>query len=434
MSSYRAFSFLLACLNLAGLFLIGCADGGAGEVDETTRFPYVFTPETDLDDYEKTRWETETWDSTDPETGLYVLKAVNHRKGAPEEVLQHFEKMRADIPPLPQSLPQSKDKTVRVSFAGDIMLVDNNWSEYAKPVASLLDGDLRVGNLETPVSKDHSTEKYALGIYSFNAPQEMLDNTPFDLLQLNNNHSLDADDLGLENTVAAVAAVGKKQTGVDTQTMVDVGEMKIAFLAYTWGINDQRRSKNGHELHIIPFGHLDEEIDLQLLEKDAADARKAGADAVVVLLHWGFEYEWYPDPHFMVIARRIVSAGADLVVGQGPHVVQPAEICQVNPTQRDPGIGRCSLQSIDGKKRQAAILYSLGNFGTTQPNIAAQVGLVATVAFDAEQGIVGLGYSAVAAVKEDDTRWLRPLDSLTAEESYAAEAIRLADHLGAWKR
>lgn len=419
---------------LAGLLLLigAClnADGGASEVDEQTRFPYVFTPETDLDDYEKTRWETETWDSTDPETGLYLLKAVNHRKGAPKEVLDHFEKMRQEIPPL----PPAADGSVRVSFAGDIMWIGNNWAEYAKPVANLLDGDLRVGNLETPVSKDHSTAQYALGIYAFNAPQELVDNTPFDLLQLNNNHSLDAEDLGLENTVTAVAAAGKSQTGVDTQTTLAVGGLQIAFLAYTWGINDQRRSQKGHQLHIIPFGHLDEAIDLSLLEKQAKDAREAGADAVVVLLHWGFEYEWYPDPHFMVIARRAISAGADLVVGQGPHVVQPAEICEVNPATRNPDVGRCSLQSVDGRPRQAAILYSLGNFGTTQPNVAAQVGLIGTVAFHAEKGIVGLGYSAIASVKEEEVRWLRPLDSLTAQEVYADEASRLAEHLGHWKR
>jgi poly-gamma-glutamate synthesis protein (capsule biosynthesis protein) len=162
-----------------------------------------------------------------------------------------------------------------------------------------------------------------------------------------------------------------------------------------------------------------------------AEARAEGTDSVVVLVHWGFEYEYYPDPHFMVLARRIVAAGADLVVGSGPHVAQPAEICHVNRPEEVPGIGTCSLRTADGQPRTAAVLYSLGNFGTIMATVPCQVGLVATVSLDPD--VTGLGWSAVATV--EDPPWVRPLDDLLDDPELAAEWARLDGHLGSdWRR
>jgi len=387
-------------------------------------FPHVYTPETDLEPYEEVRWETETWDPYEDldKTALYVLKSVNHRPGAPRESLEHFEAMRPQVPALGGG--------VHLSLVGDVMWIGDNWAEYATPVAGLLDGDLRIGNLETPTSPDHPTELAELGSYTFNAPPEMLDGLALDLLQLNNNHSIDVGDAGLENTLTEVEARGIEHTGVDRHVSVEVGGRRIALLAYTWGLN-QRDAETAHELHVIPFGHLDEAIDLSPLEVAVATARADGADSVVTLLHWGFEYEYYPDPHFMVLARRIVAAGADVVVGSGPHVVQPAEICHVNRPDEVPGIGTCSIRTDDGEPRTAAVLYSLGNFGTIMATVPCQVGLVADVSLDPD--VTGLGWAAVATV--DDPPWLRPLDELLDDPEAAAEQTRLVDHLGVgWRR
>lgn len=396
-------------------------------------FPYVYTPQTDLKDFEEVRWETETWSPTDGEmAGLYLKKLLNLRKGAPKEVLEHFQSMRRAVPPL--------GSRVRLGFVGDVMWVGGNWKEFAKPAGALLDGDLRVGNLETPTSPDHSPDNNALS-FTFNAPTEMLEALPLDLLQLNNNHSLDVDDLGLENTVAQVEAHGYQHVGVDAQRSVDVKGFKVALLAYTWGINNGRRSKKGHELHIIPFGHLDHPIDLSQIEEQARQARDEGAEIVVVLVHWGFEYEWYPDPHFLVLGRRIVEAGADLVVGQGPHVVQPVEICHVNQPEQVPGVGTCSVRDPnDERPRTAAILYSLGNFGTTMPMLSQRVGLVATVSI-ASDGVTGLGWSAAVSQAIKDSggtttgQSVVPLADLLSDPIYAEEVQRLESHLGQrWRR
>lgn len=410
------------------LFMVSGCDDYSDWPAAGTFFPHVYTAETGLKDYEKVRWETETWTPDDIQTAaLYVAKLALHRKGAPQESLEHFARMRQQIPPL--------DQGIRLSFVGDVMWVKGNWKDFAKPAGVLLDGDLRVGNLETPTSKDHSTKERALGLYSFNAPVTMLEGLPLDLLQLNNNHILDAADLGLENTVREVRSHGFQQVGVDAQAMVDIKGRRIAFLAYTWGINDKKRSSKGHQLHIIPFGHLDEEIPLDLLSRQATEARAAGAETVVVLAHWGFEYEYYPDPHIMVLGRRMIQAGADLVVGQGPHVAQPVEFCHVNHPQQVPGEGTCSVRTEDGKPRMAAIIYSLGNFGTTMPPTACKSGLVVTVSLDQE--VTGLGWSGAFSqdIPGQEGQTVVPLSTLTLQPVLAAEEARLEQHLGkGWKR
>lgn len=413
----------------------GCDPYGHWPDPEQT-YPHVYTPETDLEAWDPVRWETETWKPTDGEkAGLYLKKLIFPREGAPAESLQHFKLMRPQLP----ALGTDGGSGPTLSFAGDVMWIGDNWTDYAKGAARLLDGDLRVGNLETPVSPDHPTGSMSLGLFSFNAPVEMLANLPFDLLQLNNNHSLDAEDLGLENTLKQVTKAGYKHTGVDSQATVSVKGKRVALLAYTWGLNNGLRSKKGHELHIIPFGHLDEAIDLSLLSKQVAAARADGVDAVVVLLHWGFEYEWYPDPHFMVIARKIVAAGADVVLGQGPHVVQPVELCHVNNPDVAPGVGSCSVRSTDGDERQrtAVVLYSLGNFGTSQPLLSHKTGLVATLRLG-HAGPTGLGWSAVVSETQKAPlkgQRLTPLADLTGDKVYADEERRLELHLGQhWKR
>jgi poly-gamma-glutamate synthesis protein (capsule biosynthesis protein) len=396
-------------------------------------FPHVYTPQTGLEDYEEVRWETETWSTADYEmVGLYLKKLFNPRKGAPREVLEHFRHMRQAVPPL-------TTPAARLSFVGDLMWVGGNWEEFAKPAGKLLDGDLRLGNLETPTSPDHPPEDNSMA-FTFNSPIEMLEALPLDLLQLNNNHSLDMDDLGLEKTVEQVEAHGYQHVGVDAQRSVDVKGLKVALLAYTWGINDGRRSKKGHELHIVPFGHLDHPIDLTLIEEQTRQARDEGAQLVVVLVHWGFEHEWYPDPHFLVLGRRIVKAGADLVVGHGPHVVQPVEICHVNRPEQVPGVGACSVRTPDERPRTAAIIYSLGNFGTTMPMLSQRVGLVATVSIDGG-GVTGLGWSAAVSLAIKDSsgtttgQSVIPLADLLSDPLYAEEHERLESHLGrGWGR
>lgn len=419
-----------ALLALAA-FLPGC-DPYATWPDPGTFFPYLYEEEAELPPYALVRVETETWRPLVDleETVLYVEKSVYHKPSAPIEELLHFGEMRPSLPPLAEG-------DTLLSFVGDVMRFDGGWSTFADPVADRLVG-LRVGNLETPTSDAHPVDRDELadeyGIYAFNSPVELAFALPLDVVQLNNNHSLDLGDLGLERTVEAVSASGRTPLGVDDNlVMVSQGEIVVALLSYTWGLNVTEPST--HDLSVVPFGHLEEPIDLDLVARQISSARAAGATHVALLLHWGYEYEYYPDPHFLVLGRSLVSLGADLIVGSGPHCVQPAEICDVNHPLAIPGTGRCSVRTADGQPRTAAILYSLGDFGTEFESVPLSVGIIATVSLRVGAGVTGLRWDPVASVSSSDGGTeILPLDALSSEPPYIEESDRLDVLLGArWR-
>ena len=414
----------------------GCSPYAAWPEAQTV-FPWVYTPVEDLEPYEEVRFETETWVPIEDaeETALYALKSIYHRPGAPLEEQLHFGRARPT--PLVEGHPT-------LSFAGDLLRMDDPAPAYATGVAHLLDGALRVGNLETPVSPNHPTERTALvrdyGIYAFNAPVSMLEGQPFDILQINNNHTLDLGQDGYLQTWKTARGLGFTPVSLITNRVdAELQGLQVTFLTYTWGVNNLD-ARTEYDLAIVPFGRLDEEIDLSRIRQDIRVAREEGASHVVLLLHWGYEYEYWPDPHFMVLGRKMVRYGADVIVGHGPHVAQPAELCAVNQPLAIPGTGTCSLRSDDNDDiRDAAILYSLGNFGSDLEGLPLEVGIVGTVSLDPEGGVSGLGWEAVARADSESGRVLRPLaelleDEATSEE-YVDEAARLDQLLGtSWKR
>ncbi len=395
----------------------------AWPADPMTVFPWIFTPEEDLPPYAHVRWETETWAANAPEAGLYLRKLAFHYTTAPAEVLAHFAAAQADIPPLGEGIV--------LSFSGDVLWVGDNWSDFGTAVAPITAADLRVGNLETIVSPTRPVQHSGLPV-RFNAPPEFLDGLPFDVLQLNNNHALDQDDEGLEANKALVIERGFLTTGVDTHALEVVGSETVALLSYTWGVN-RRDITSPHELFIIPFGHVGEDIDLSPIGRDVAQARADGATRVVLLLHWGFEFEHYPDPHFLQLARRMVEMGADVVVGEGPHVVQPAEICFVNHPERVPAVGTCSVRTADGVPRTAAVLYSVGNFSNDVPDrIEVETGIVAKVSLGTG-GVTGLGWTPIV-LRQGPPR-VEPVADHLDDEEVTGESARLDTHLGAgWRR
>ena len=380
-----------------------------------------------MEPYEAIRWEAGPWDigSELENNGLYALKAIRHRPGASWDSLVHWGQMRATLPAFDASA------TLQLSFVGDIMGTGSTVPGM-DGVAPLLDGEWRLGNLETPVDPSQPIALPTVDSLAFNSPPELLDALPLDAVQLNNNHSLDWGDAGLEATMAEVEAAGLLGFGVDAGATLWTGSgHRIEVLSFTWGLNDPN-AVSTHELFVAPFGQSDGDWTAMLQTISAA--RDSGADAVVVLTHWGFEYEYFPAPETQAVARDMVAAGADVVVGHGPHVVQPAERCLVNIPAVGPGVGTCSVRSADGQPRVAAVFYSLGNFGTTQPGWPLRSGLVGHVSLEPGQGVTGLGWDAVVH-REDGGSRLVPLVETDPDPELAAEAARIRTHLGVgWQR
>jgi poly-gamma-glutamate synthesis protein (capsule biosynthesis protein) len=235
------------------------------------------------------------------------------------------------------------------------------------PVADLLsEPDVTFANLETPVAPGATggTREYV-----FNAPPEVagaLREAGVDAVAVANNHAFDQGRAGFEETLRHLERTGLKAVGAGpgegpAVLLLDAGGLRIAFLGYAHFFN-----RDGNA---CPPPRAGRPTCVQARQLDRArvldDVRAAAAeaDAVVVSLHWGVEYEPQPRADDVRLAHDIAEAGALVVLGHHPHVLQPIEL----------------HRRADG--RIAVIAYSLGNFvsnqsrkyvhGTTPEKVAA---------------------------------------------------------------
>ncbi|MFH1170646.1 MAG: CapA family protein [Candidatus Vogelbacteria bacterium] len=218
-------------------------------------------------------------------------------------------------------------------FVGDIMLArgvgrimeeKNNWQyPFLEIKKTLTDADLLIGNLEGPIS---SRGVKVGSIYSFRAdPRAVLGLTGagFDVLSLANNHIWDygRDAFGATLDILKKNEINYIGGGIDyaeahRAIIKEVKGIKIAFLAYT---------------DLVPVGITKETskpavafLDPKQIIPDIAKA-KTSADLVVVSFHWGNEYETKHNQKQETIARAVIEAGANLVIGHHPHVAQEIE-------------------------------------------------------------------------------------------------------------
>lgn len=143
----------------------------------------------------------------------------------------------------------------------------------------------------------------------------------FDACSTASNHSVDAGQRGIDATRAALSRAGVRHTGTFSSArqrrrpvILRAGGVRVAFLSFT-------QVSNG-----IPSPHpwSVNVADARRIVRDARRARRAGAEVVIVNLHWGVEYSHAPSAEQRALARRLARSGAiTAVVGQHVHVVQP---------------------------------------------------------------------------------------------------------------
>jgi poly-gamma-glutamate synthesis protein (capsule biosynthesis protein) len=180
---------------------------------------------------------------------------------------------------------------------------------------------------------------------------------------------------------------------------------------------------------------------------------RAGAEFRVVALHWGHEFEFFPLPEQVQIARQIIRAGADLIVGTHPHVVQPLEVCFVNGYEeryrRDgldlPALRErtgCLVRDAAAAPRKGLIAYSVGNFATAMYTPHCRVGLVLSLALtrDAATGRVDWHRPETQLVFNVHRDPVSRRRRLVLVESYLRERERHGDpalplrHMAEWLR
>lgn len=275
--------------------------------------------------------------------GLIVLVGLLGRATTGAEEDAPDAAASASPPTVPVSDPGSGNP-FSIVWVGDMMLGSTTPEARlpADPAASftavrdLLAADVVTGNLEGPITDTGPRSKCdGRGeCYMFSQPPEYASiyaHAGFNVVNLANNHSNDRGDAGRESTMARLDAAGIAYTGLPGQVHErTVNGTKVAFLGFS---------------HYTSTNSLTDLGDVSRQIGDAAGRH----DAVVVFFHGGLEgdkgtrisHSGDPGADFIKFAHTAVDAGADLVVGSGPHVLRAMEVY-----------------------KDRLIAYSLGNFAT----------------------------------------------------------------------
>jgi len=247
--------------------------------------------------------------------------------------------------PLRTSGPAPGGPVVTVTFGGDVMLgrrVAATAARTGDPSAPLraigprlASADLTVVNLESTLSRAGAPRQ---GADSFAAPPAVLDGlraAGVDVLSLANNHTGDFGEQALVETVDRVRGGGIRPLGAGRNlaealrpVVVSRAGVRFGFLAFN-AIGETPRAASGRpgalSVRMPPRTGPLNQADLDQLTR-AVSALRRSADVVVVLPHWGDQYTHDPVPAQRTVARAVLRAGADLVVGGHPHWVQAVDV------------------------------------------------------------------------------------------------------------
>lgn len=278
---------------------------------------------------------------------------------------------------LPSTLfAQSADEDrLTLLFAGDIMghgaqiksaEVRKNREYDYKPcfefIAPILrKADLAIGNLEVTLPGKPPYSGYPI----FRSPDDLardLKWAGFDVLLTANNHANDGRKNGVLHTIEMLKSVGIHQTGTFKNKterklfyplVIQKNGFKLAFLNYTYGTNN---------IATRPPTIVNE-INTFIIEQDITKAKKSNPDAIIVVLHWGEEYQLIESQRQRKLAKWLAEKGVDLVIGAHPHVVQPIIEQSTNKSAFPTTL----------------IAYSLGNFISNQNQPHTEGGILLEV-------------------------------------------------------
>lgn len=262
--------------------------------------------------------------------------------------LKHLFPLQSDGPVdfSGRTVPEDFVTDLRIVSVGDLMYMGRDYDlDSFLPEWNARFGDaLKIGNLETPLALSRPPTPWS-SVIRFNASAKFWDQLRamrFDILSVANNHAMDMGEAGLRETCELLRQDGVLPIGTSLVPEDSIGHegRRIGLLAFTYGTN---REPTHPAVNRFPY-YRDEADAFQAEIEERVRALRDRCDLVVLALHWGPECETSPDPEIRRRAAGFVEAGADLVLGHHPHVVQPVE----------------QMQRSDG--REALVLYSQGNF------------------------------------------------------------------------
>ena len=256
-------------------------------------------------------------------------------------------------------LGNSKEHKINIICAGDNLIhqsllngTDDYSYLYDEISEKIKEADIAMVNQETILVDD----KGAVSDYPrFGTPVSVgkaLVDAGFDVICLANNHALDKGMYGIDTTIKYFKELGVYTAGVhgskesadnakDSITWIEKDGIRIAVLSFTDSLNS---------IHVPDeYKHAVETLKDEKRVSKAIKYARARADAVIVYVHWGEEYEESANDRQKDLAGMLSENGADVIVGSHPHVVQQTEIIPKEESGHE-----------------TIVYYSLGNFLSAQ--------------------------------------------------------------------
>jgi poly-gamma-glutamate synthesis protein (capsule biosynthesis protein) len=432
-------------------------------------FPYVFVDDDPAPDYLRFRAEGLSFEESLPHALDYLKKAVDKKLTASTAEVEYFQRQAAllDALAVASTDPGAVEKKVVLGLVGDLMWIRDGWDTFLDPrILQYMQGtDFWLGNLETPIAASFEVPSKFTDYKNFNsAPglvQSFLDaagSSLFEALSFANNHTLDMTDKGAEETLAFIEGQGILPGGArvapgDRFVTFEKGGILFGATFATWGLNEPSLMETTDiEIDWVPGLAPEGKQLVDLTDvRNALDSMAAdGVDFRIVFLHWGHEYEVYPSPLQVRVARELVAGGADLVVGSHPHVQQPIEVCFVDGGEAalvDAGLDAAALTSPDGcviasggKPRKALVMYSLGNFASAMSTFMCQAGMLARISvYRTGDGSVDFDIPSHAFVVNqvdfpppDGTHRLLPVDAYFEQDCFDPDGACEKDVESEW--
>lgn len=280
---------------------------------------------------------------------------------------------------LPQPEPITKVAEATIAATGDLLmhlpvinsgLQRDGSYDFARMFQHLspyvTQADYAVINLETTLCGTGNGYAYS-GYPKFNCPDGIVTSAGaagFDMLLTANNHCNDTGTTGFDRTLRVIAENGLASLGTKATVeepdyqIVTLNGISLGLICYTYTIPIESGQLNVNGLPLK--GNTADRINLFDYEnldafysrfRSQLDAMKTdGAEAVVLFIHWGEEYRLTPTRYQKAMAQELCNLGVDVIIGNHPHVIQPAEL----------------LTSDQDPEHKTFCLYSTGNAVSNQ--------------------------------------------------------------------
>lgn len=276
---------------------------------------------------------------------------------------------------VPTEPPVTLTGSATISATGDILMHmpcvrpgltsdgSYDFSPYFTHLQSYVEkADYAVANLETTLAGLDNGYEYS-GYPNFNCPDGIvttMKEVGFDMLLTANNHTYDTTTAGFFRTQQVIAEHGldhigtKESEDIDDYLIKEIDGIRIGMICYTYETNSdpENVSLNGgsnfkeNEKGLINVFLKDDVAGFSRdLSQDIADMEADGAEAIVLYIHWGEEYQLKQNAQQEAMAQAACDLGVDVIVGGHPHVIQPMDLLT---SQTDP-------------EHKTVCLYSTGN-------------------------------------------------------------------------